>query len=247
MDDVVLTLDIDWAPDCAVDWIAARLAEAEVRATWFVTHRSDAVERLRDRPDLFELGVHPNFLPGSSHGASAEAVLDHCLALVPDATSLRSHALVQSTPLLAAIMATPITTDVSLFLPYAAGLRPVEYRVAGRTLWRLPYFWEDDDEMEQDAPNWSLGPLLGIGEGLKIFDFHPIHVYMNAADMSPYRALAGRGARLQDACEADVAGLVRPGEGTRSLFLELVEHLAHRPTLCVRDVEARSRAAVPGA
>jgi hypothetical protein len=248
MDDVVLTLDIDWAPDFAIDWIASRLVEAAVRATWFVTHRSAAVDRLRGYPELFELGVHPNFLPGSTHGATPGAVLRHCMALVPEASSLRSHALVQSSPLLAQITAeTPITTDVSLFLPYAPALRPVEYRVGGRSLWRMPYFWEDDDEMEQARPNWSLSPLLGVGEGLKIFDFHPIHVYMNAVDMSPYRALADSGARLQDAVGGAVDGLVRAGDGTRTLFLELVEHLAAGPTRRICDIEARSRAAVPGA
>ena len=245
VDDVVVTLDIDWAPDCAIDWVAGQLAAREVRATWFVTHVSPAVERLRERPDLFELGIHPNFLPGSSHGATTDAVLDHCMALVPEATSLRSHALVQSTPILARIMErTPVTTDLSLFLAYAPGLRPVDFRVGERSLLRLPYFWEDDDEMQQPSPDWRLGPLLAVGAGLKVFDFHPVHVYMNGAGMAAYRRLAAGVGRLQDATEAEVCGLVRGGEGTRSLFLELVDHLASgRESWTAHDVAARFRAA----
>lgn len=240
MDEAVLTLDIDWAPDCTIDWIAQVLVARQVRATWFVTHVSAAVERLREHPDLFELGIHPNFLSGSSHGDTTDAVLAHCMALVPEASTLRSHALVQSTPILARIMSeTPISTDVSLYLPYTPHLRPVEYRVGGRALLRLPYFWEDDDEMQQPERSWRLGPLLQIGPGLKVFDFHPIHVYMNAVDMTPYRQLIARVPRLQDAIEPDLVGLVRTGEGTQSLFLELVEHLCVRESLRVHDVAAR--------
>lgn len=244
MDDVVLTLDIDWAPDCAIDWVARHLVHREVRATWFVTHLSPAVARLRHHPDLFELGIHPNFLPGSSHGSDPDAVLDHCMQMVPDASSLRSHALVQSTPILERIMSrTPITTDVSLFLPYTPFLRPLEYGVGDRPLLRLPYFWEDDVEMQQEKPCWDLAPLLDVGTGVKVFDFHPVHVYVNAADMAPYRQLIAHAPRLQDICENDIRGMVRQSAGTRSLFIELVEYLSPpRQSMRVRDLEARHRA-----
>jgi hypothetical protein len=249
VNEAVLTLDIDWAPDCAIDWVASQLVSHQVRATWFVTHSSPAVQRLRDHPELFELGIHPNFLPGSSHGSTPGAVLDHCMELLPDASSLRSHALVQSTPLLALIASdTPITADVSLFLPYAPDLRPHEFRVGGRTLLRLPYFWEDDDEMVQPSPCWQLAPMLGIGAGLKVFDFHPIHVYMNAVGMVPYRSLLRRVPQLQNAEEGDFCWPVRNAEGTQSLFMQLVEHLAGSAgSLRVHDVELRCRAAVKGA
>jgi hypothetical protein len=72
---VLLTLDIDWAPDAAIDFVAEILVSRGVKATWFVTHDSPGVRRLRARPDLFELGIHPNFLPGSSHGRSGEGAL----------------------------------------------------------------------------------------------------------------------------------------------------------------------------
>ena len=64
--EIALTFDIDWAPDWAIDLTAGILREREVRATWFVTHESPAVDRLREDSELFELGIHPNFLPGST-------------------------------------------------------------------------------------------------------------------------------------------------------------------------------------
>src|SRR4028119_935918 len=92
---VAITLDVDWAPDFVIDSVAETLRRARVKCTWFVTHPSPAVDRLRRHPELFELGVHPNFLPGSTQGATAADVLNYCRRLVPDARSMRTHSLVQ--------------------------------------------------------------------------------------------------------------------------------------------------------
>ncbi len=227
MNDVVLTVDVDWAPDFAIDFVAEQLIAHKVQATWFVTHLSPAIARLHRYPDLFELGIHPNFLPGSTDGETPEAVLSHCMELVPLATSMRSHALVQSTPLLHEVLTkTPITTDVSLFLPCAPNLEPVWYRRLGHSLLRIPYFWEDDFEMEQGTPCWDLTPYLRVGDGLKVFDFHAIHVYLNSTGVGPYRSLKQRVPRLAEVTPSQAAEFVQTGKGAQTLFLELIRHLS---------------------
>ena len=239
MAEVALTLDVDWAPEIAIDSVAEQLVAHRVRATWFITHMSPAVERLRRHPELFELGIHPNFLQGSSHGDTPSEVLRHCLSLVPDAISMRTHALVQSTPIFDLVMEeTPIRIDVSLFLPRATWIRPVEYLRHGRVLVRVPYFWEDDFEMARGVQNERrLAPLLS-GPGLKVFVFHPIHVYLNSARMAPYESLKWKVPRLAEAAPGDVAPFIeRMGEGMQTLFMELVKHLAdHGGMSCVRDL-----------
>ena len=241
MDNAVLTIDTDWAPDFAIDSIAEPLIARQVRATWFVTHMSPAIERLRQHPELFELGIHPNFLPGSTHGDTPDAVLRHCMELVPEAISVRTHALVQSTPLLDQIITcTPIVSDVSLFLPYLPFPQPVEYQWKGRTLLRIPYFWADDFEMEQPAPCWHLAPLLGAGEGLKVFNFHPIHVYLNSAHLETYQALKRLVPTLHEATQDQANASVHSGEGTQTVFIELAKHLAvNGESVCMRDIFTR--------
>src|SRR5262245_36009701 len=103
-DATVITFDIDWAPDFVIDAVAARLAAARARSTWFVTHASPAVDRLRGLGPLVELGAHPNFLPRSTHGASIDDVLRHIAACAPEATSVRTHGLLQSGEIMEAIM-----------------------------------------------------------------------------------------------------------------------------------------------
>ena len=239
---VVLTLDIDWAPDFAIDFVADKLVERQVRATWFVTHESPAIIRLKQYPELFELGIHPNFFPGSSHGASVDAVLRYCMALVPEAVSVRTHGLLQSTRLLGQILAqTPIKIDVSLFLPHTPHLRPVEYPWEGRTLLRIPYFWEDDFEMEYRARAcWNLGPLLEEGAGLKVFDFHPLLVLLNCIDIESIRALKHVIPRLSEASPSEVDAFIHVGRGTQTLFMEVIDHLAAtRRSVCIRDIHTQ--------
>ena len=222
---IAITLDIDWAPDHAIDAVAGEMIERDVRATWFVTHASSAIDRLRDRPDLFELGIHPNFAPGSTHGETPEAVLDHCMALVPEARAMRTHGLVQSTALLAlARERTPIRVDASLFLPGAASLAPIEYPLAPGPIVRVPYLWEDDAEMLRPDPSWDAWGLATGAASLAVFDFHPIHVVLNSADMRAYEALKRR--ELDRATAGDVAALRHDGPGAGAAFAALLEGLA---------------------
>jgi len=236
--DIALTLDVDWAPDFMIDFAAEILIEHGVRATWFVTHDSPALIRLREHSDLFELGIHPNFFPESSQGKTPEAVLRHCLELVPDAVSVRTHGLLQSTPLLAQIMdQTPVKLDCSLFVPHAANLRPVEYQWAQRTLLRVPYFWEDDFEMERTTPCWQLRPLLAKGAGLQVFDFHPVHVYLNSRTMAAYRSLKERAPNLSDSTSEVAAAAIQSGAGSQTLFIELAKYLGETGrSLLMRDI-----------
>jgi hypothetical protein len=208
----VITLDVDWAPDFMIDEVAQALAARGVRATWFITHPSPAVDRLRERPDLFELGIHPNLLPGTTQGPDPIA---HCLELVPGARCARTHSLVQSTPLLEDLMAAGIAVDVSLFLPRHEHLRPFEHFSAAGRIVRVPYVFEDDLEMARPEPCWDPEPLLA-GPGLKVFDFHPVHLCLNSSSFAPYAALKPR---LRELTRVDRA----PGPGARTLFDALLE------------------------
>jgi len=235
-DPVALTFDVDWAPDFAIDATADLLVARGFRATWLVTHRSAAIDRLRDHPELFELGIHPNFREGSTHGSDTDAILRHCMAVVPDAISMRTHSLVQSTPLLARIVGTtPIRIDASLLLPRVPGLRPFEHPFDGVSLLRVPFDWEDDVEMEFEEPRWAPAEQSGNG-GLRTFNFHPMHVYLNSRDMTAYRAVRASHAAL-DRIEESVARAHRnEGEGTAAALRHLLETVSPEHTRRLRDL-----------
>ncbi|HEY8584243.1 MAG TPA: hypothetical protein VIL49_14905 [Capillimicrobium sp.] len=220
-----ITLDVDWAPDFMIDAAADALLAREVKATWFVTHASPAVQRLRERPDLFELGIHPNFLPGSSHGATPAEVVAHCARLVPEATAVRTHCLLQSTPLHDELLrGSSVEVDLSLFLPRAEHVEPVvQWSPAGRLL-RLPYVWQDNMEMYSPDPSWRTAAMLDA-PGLRIFDFHPVHIWLNSRSFEPYERLKTEHA-LGEVTEMQANRFRAQGPGTMTAFLDLADRLA---------------------
>lgn len=226
MDELAITLDIDWAPDFMIDAVAAMLVEAGVKATWFVTHASPAVDRLRAHGGQFELGIHPNFLPGTTHGASPDEILSHCLDIVPDATSLRTHGLAWSSLLFERVLERPqLSVDVSLFVPMARALHPVAFWWRRTMLLRAPYYWEDSCEMSKPIATWSLASLRGTGDGLKIFNFHPVHVFLNTHDFDHYREVKAKAGDLKNAGR-DLFAAPPEQAGTRTLFAELLHVLS---------------------
>jgi hypothetical protein len=227
MGELLITLDIDWAPDFIVDEVASVLVDANVKATWFVTHASPAIDRLKSRPNLFELGIHPNFLPESTHGNTMEEVLRACMEMQPHATSMRAHSLVQSTEVLASVLeVTPIWVDVSLFLPHAKYATPVEYWWQGKRLLRIPFVWEDDVEGMRPQPLWSPTPFVHCAGPLSVMNFHPIHLHLNDSSMTSYRILKERKADIKRISCEDTVDLIQDGEGPRKMFDMVVEHVA---------------------
>ena len=232
-----LTFDIDWAPDWAIELCARLVQDAGATATFFVTHPSAVLQDLRKASEAIELGIHPNFLEGSSHGSTPSGVLDTCLAMVPEARSMRTHGLVQSSALFELIAdAYPqIATDVSLFLPFHADLRPTQlfFGRSKRALLRLPYYWEDDVFAEWPGRDWNARPTSSAG--LSLFAFHPIHIALNSDTMARYRELKSLFAStpLMHLRERDVEPLINRGAGART-FLEGL--LARQPDFQFRKI-----------
>lgn len=55
MNTPIITLDLDWSPDWLIRNIAVTLLAASVKATWFITHDSPAIQSLREHPEAFEI------------------------------------------------------------------------------------------------------------------------------------------------------------------------------------------------
>ncbi len=191
MDDYLITLDVDWASDYMIFEAAEYLIKAGVKATWFITHNSSEIIKLFDHPELFEVGIHPNFCVGSTQGDSPSEIMENLLKIVPNSSSMRTHALMQSSHLLKmARMDFGILNDVSLHLQDTHGIVPHAFYVSKNVpVFRFPYFWEDDTEMNKPSPQFFLTPEKHHNFGLKIFDFHPVHLSLNSSSMDDYNQI----------------------------------------------------------
>jgi hypothetical protein len=211
----LLTADQDWAPDWALEALLD-VAEAEgVPLHLFVTNASPLLERRRSA--LLTLGIHPNFQRGSTHGATEDEVIEHCLALVPGATSFRAHGFHENTRILSKLAGAGAVADSNLLAFLQPGLTPIVH-AAG--LLRFPVFFEDDVFLALAQPALELTraePLL-LARGLKILNFHPSLVALNACTLAHYDD-------LRDVIfGAAAAGRPEPyaGRGAATLLHELI-------------------------
>ena len=182
----VLTFDIDWAPDYAILNCLELLENAGYKATFFATHHTPMNHEIVGRGH--NLGIHPNFLKGSSQGSNVEEIISECLSYAPHAWCMRTHCLVQSTPLLHEIFSKfpQLKLDVSLFMHRSPFVHKVKWNFYETSFDRLLYNWEDDAQFSSYIDNTI--PELFFGE-LTVFDFHPIHIFLNSTDGSLYRKL----------------------------------------------------------
>jgi hypothetical protein len=226
MNDLLLTFDTDWAPDQTINAVADILINERVRSTWFITHDSPAIKRLKNNPGLFELGIHPNFCPDSSQGKTVDEVMRYLFKLLPKAQLMRTHRLYQSWDLLKTIIGKyPIKGDFSIFLPETPFIQPhvldLRNRFGGKIV-RVPFFWEDDVEMCRKKPRWSLKKLANIKTpGLKIFNFHPTHVYLNTETFDRYEK-----AKIYYKNPKKFELFInQKSRGTKNMFLDILESI----------------------
>lgn len=183
-----LTLDIDWSADEVILDAIELVEKCDVQATWFVTHETKVLERLRRNPK-FELGIHPNFnflLQGDPrNGRNAEDVVDRLLNLVPEARSVRSHSTTQNSGLLDLFVRRGLTHECNSFIPAQAGIELRPWKLwSGLT--RVPYSWEDDVACLFGPEDDVTPRQLAASRGLKVFDFHPIHLFLNTESLQRY-------------------------------------------------------------
>lgn len=186
-DRIFLTFDIEWAHDEVLSYCLDLCEQADIKATFFATHNTPVLERIRKNPN-FELGIHPNFnslFDGCDQSASAKSILSRLQEIVPEAKVIRSHSLTQSSRLLVLFREHGFTHDANTFIPYTSGIELKAWS-DWRGIIRVPHCWEDDIYL-QDRPSWEPYQIL-TRPGLKVFDFHPIHLFLNTEHMDRYEA-----------------------------------------------------------
>ena len=229
LNEFAITFDIDWAPDWSVLQTAAILIKKKIKATWFVTHDSPALHYLREHNDLFELGLHPNFQKDSTHGKRPREVMDNMMTIVPEAKSVRTHGLVQSSSLLK-MMAEEygIEYEVSILLRETPNISPHRlYTSKNGSLVRIPFFWEDDYEMMSPVPFFSFIPSNYKMPGLKIFNYHPIHISLNTSSFDFYQACKAKTPQMTDLTMEHAGSYINHDHGTLTMLQEMTDSLMH--------------------
>lgn len=214
--DFALTADLDWASEDCIESFLQIAGRFSIVPTVFVTHESEILNRAHAAGRV-ELGIHPNFLPDSDHGADVASVIDFVLRLAPDATAVRAHRYIGSPEISARLAVRGLSIDSNQCRHLATGIVPE--RLSSGML-RLPVFFEDDI-------HWTLGHDWAFANhseaffapGLKVLNFHPFFVALNVPDAAFYQS---HKQHIRTLTKRQAARMAHRGEGSRSFLLELI-------------------------
>ena len=222
-DKTIIEIDVDWAHDEVIADTINLISKYNVDTTWFATHDSAIVKSLQSDSN-FEVGIHPNFMPllrgDDSNGRNFEEVIDKLLNLFPDAKCSKGHALVDSSAIIAYLTAVGITHDNTMFVD-APAVRPLCPWRLWTDMIRVPLCWEDDYACVSPYEN-QFSNLHQEKSGLRVFGFHPLHIYLNTESLSRYE-------EVKSFAGSDISRLRTmryDGIGTRTRFLELLEKMS---------------------
>lgn len=216
VDKLFITFDIDWCSDEVLSYTLDLLEEHNVKATFFVTHDTPLLQRMKANPNL-ELGIHPNFNPllsgGFRYGSTVAEVVSYYKKLVPDAVSVRSHCLTQGSIFDKVFKDEGLLYECNFFIPPHAGVINPYLLTSG--LVKVPHVFEDDVSMVYD-PSFNLNLYLNH-PGIKVFDFHPIHVFLNTENMQRYE-----NSRPVHRNHEELKKHVNTKRGSQSILLDLI-------------------------
>jgi peptidoglycan/xylan/chitin deacetylase (PgdA/CDA1 family) len=165
---VCITLDVDWANDNILDYTLNKLNKYGVKATFFSTHDSVILKGLDQ--DKFEIGLHPNF---NNSNCDFEEPIKTLKDIYPQAVGARSHSLFVSSNILQNYKKHGLRYESNNFLYLHPNLQITKRFY---NFYSIPFFWSDDKLIELE--NKEKNTYLRV-KGLKIYNFHPIHIFLN--------------------------------------------------------------------
>ena len=187
---IALTFDVDWASDEVFSYTLDLIEESNFPATFFLTHDTPLLNRIRNNPS-WEIALHPNFLLSANSPVGLDQHIEQILldmkSWAPEAVSLRSHGLVTAARWLWKYQSAGIE-NLSMSTRFNAKNQPYE-EING--LVECPiYFSENSQLVIQQEGGIELADTEQLGQvakdELRVFDFHPIHIFLNTEDYARY-------------------------------------------------------------
>ncbi len=124
-----------------------------------------------------------------------------------------------------------IENDVSLFLPGIINSQLHYLKFAN--LYRFPFTWEDDLAL---CENVHLDINKSNLQGMQIFNFHPIHIYLNSKNINLYEKLK-TDIGIVNLTEENIDEYVNTGEGVKTLFLRLLDLINNKKSYTIMDLQ----------
>jgi hypothetical protein len=222
------TADVDWASDDALREAHALFDDYDLSVTYFLTHSSPYLSELL-ASGCIDAGLHPNFLPGSSHGDSLPEVIDYCIQLHPEAQCFRSHRYFDVTDVTHRFVELGLRYDSNVCTLLQQGIRPFLHESG---LVRFPAFFEDGTYLfhQGDLDFGAVAESLFLKPGTKVVSLHPMHLVMNSPNLPYSRRVKDAVSRTtwNTLAEDDLRRLRYRGRGIRDFAEQLLAFVRDR-------------------
>lgn len=124
---------------------------------------------------------------GDSSDESYLNILMNIKEIVPNAITIRSHALSSSSIIVSRYKDFGIQYDLNTLIPAYKGLCIKPYKApADERVLVLPFIFEDDVYLSQEKRQTPAFFLSDEFEAPRIFNFHPIHLFLNTDQILTY-------------------------------------------------------------
>ena len=215
--DAFITVDVDWAPDFALEQLMLDLTKLGIPATIFATHPTDL---LIGAGPKFEIGIHPDFTRIDKEN-TVKSKFETLLRYYPAALATRSHRnfFGQNTCQIASGLGLRFElSHVTFQMPYAQVFAD-QYGLT-----RASYTWEDGLHLDYGLPLEVQRVDLN-SPGLKIFNLHPVLYYLNCTNDEQRKQATSGISDLTSVKVSMLASHVNSGFGMRDFSLALLSHL----------------------
>jgi len=209
-----MTIDVDWVPDYILEYCLNLLEKRGIKATIFATNESNVLKNVNK--GLFEIGLHPSF----SGTFNVEDEIRRLKAIFPEAVSLRSHGLYHSSRFLPVFNRTGVKHTSNYLAMLCKDLAPI---MQPQGITEYPIYFMDDAycAMYNREDKFRLPSLKLDLPGLKVFAFHPIHIFLNLDSLQGYEKAKGYRDNLPE-----LKKLVNVNPGVRNLFKDLIKYMS---------------------
>ena len=207
----VITIDTDWAIQPLIDDTVQLLEQYKINSTFFITNKID-FSKLKKH----ELAIHPYF----KTVLSQEKVLRKTLEILPSKKSkgIRSHTLYNNSNLIGSYKKYGIEYDSNFFIPNAKEPKPFFFEWTN--VLEIPIFFIDNGYVFTNN-KFILNKINLTNNGVKVFCFHPFHIFMNTSSNKEYNNLKKNYKNFEHL--STKRQLTK--KGVRSLFIELLEFI----------------------
>lgn len=213
---IALTFDSDWINNEHLLELIETLKKNQLKATFFITGKYDCFKK----PDpLFEINPHFRF---NGDWTDYEESFKQFRSIAPLSIGIRNHSLYFHERIRVIWQNEGIKYSSNNLQPLVENLRP--YNITKKII-EIPIYFLDYWFMEFSGPHpkLKLSSLKLNRPGLKVFDFHPIHLDLNTPNLKYYEKYKHL---FSDKLKTQNTHPVRyEGNGMSTLFQNLIKYI----------------------